>query len=137
MVSKHSLDCIPLIFNMTKVFGLFLFLLESIELVNYIHPLIIQIDNDNNPLVITSDEDFDQLKNNSWTNITVNKDILETMKDELILNDYPHVQCIYIKKNSFTRISSLTISNLPELRSVIVERDCFSDTTSVVLSSIF
>ena len=63
--------------------------------------------------------------------------LFNEMRDELILNDYPHVQFIHIQRESFKNISSLTISNLPELRFLTVENDSFSKTTSVTLSSIF
>ena len=59
------------------------------------------------------------------------------MNNELILNDYPHVQFIHIQERSFKNISSLTISNLPELRFLIINGGSFSDTTSLTLSSIF
>ena len=63
--------------------------------------------------------------------------LFEEMKDELILNDYPHVQFIHIQEDSFKNISSLTISNLPELKLLTFEGDSFRDTTSLTLSSIF
>ena len=63
--------------------------------------------------------------------------LFKEMKDELILNDYPHVQFIYIQGESFQTISSLTISNLPELKYLIVEYGSFYKTTSLTLSSIF
>ena len=65
------------------------------------------------------------------------KGLFEEMRDELILNDYPHVQFIHIQKRSFQNISSLTISNLPELKFLIFEKNSFYSTTSVTLSSIF
>ena len=63
--------------------------------------------------------------------------LLDRMKDELILNDYPHVQFIHIQRGSFETISSLTISHLPKLKYLIFEYDSFSSTTSLTLSSIF
>ena len=63
--------------------------------------------------------------------------LLEEMEDELILNDYPHIQFIHIQEDSFKNISSLTISNLPELIFLIVESGSFYKTTSLTLSSIF
>ena len=63
--------------------------------------------------------------------------LFNEMRDELILNDYPHVQFIHIQEDSFKNISSLTISNLPELKSVTVEYQSFSETISLTLSSIF
>ena len=63
--------------------------------------------------------------------------LFKEMKDELILNDYPHVQFIHIQGGSFKNISSLTISNLPELKFLIFEYSSFKETTSLTLSSIF
>ena len=63
--------------------------------------------------------------------------LFNEMRDELILNDYPHVQFIHIQRESFQNISGLTISNLPELRLLVFENKSFSETTSLSLSSIF
>ena len=63
--------------------------------------------------------------------------LFKEMKDELILNDYPHVQFIHIQGGSFKNISSLTISNLPELRLLVFEDYSFCSTRSLTLSSIF
>ena len=63
--------------------------------------------------------------------------LFKEMKDELILNDYPHVQFIHIQEDSFKNISILTISHLPKLKYLIFEFDSFSSTTSLILSSIF
>ena len=65
------------------------------------------------------------------------EELFEEMEDELILNDYPHVQFIHIQGDSFQNISSLTISNLPELKYLVFEYGSFSLTTSLTLSSIF
>ena len=62
--------------------------------------------------------------------------LFEEMRNELILNDYPHVQFIHIQEETFKNISSLIISNLPELIFLIVESGSFSETTSLTLSSI-
>ena len=63
--------------------------------------------------------------------------LFKEMRDELILNDYPHIQFIHIQRESFKNISSLTISNLPELKLLIFEYESFRYTTSLTLSSIF
>ena len=65
------------------------------------------------------------------------EELFEEMEDELILNDYPHIQFIHIQGGSFKNISSLTISNLPELKSLAFEDNSFHDTTNLTLSSIF
>ena len=65
------------------------------------------------------------------------KELFNEMKDELILNDYPHVQFIHIQKGSFDNISNLIITNLPELKLLTIEFGSFKETPSLTLSSIF
>ena len=67
----------------------------------------------------------------------MNCGLFKEMRNELILNDYPHVQLIHIKDRSFKNISNLTISNLPELKYLAFEDCSFRETTSLTLSSIF
>ena len=136
MVKMLSIDYIRIIFNMMKVWYLFYSSLESIELFNIILPHIKQIENDDNPLVIENEDDFDKLNDKNWSSIIVKKELFEEMEDELIMNDYPHVQFIHIQKRSFMNISSLTISNLPELKYLAFELESFYKTTSLTLSSI-
>ena len=137
MVKMLSIDYIRIIFNMMKVWYLFYSSLESTELVNQIIPHIKQIEDDDNPLVIENEDDFGKLNDKNWSSIIVKEGLLEEMEDELILNDYPHVQFIHIQSESFKNISSLTISNLPELKLLVFEDSSFYSTTSVILSSIF
>ena len=137
MVKMLSIDYIRIIFNMMKVWYLFYSSLESTELVNQIIPHIKQIEDDDNPLVIENEDDFGKLNDKNWSSIMVKEGLFEEMKDELILNDYPHVQFIHIQIESFKNISSLTISNIPELKFLIIKDNSFYSTTSVILSSIF
>ena len=92
---------------------------------------------DDNPLVIENEDDYAKLNDKNWSSITVKEGLCKEMRDELILNDYPHVQFIHIQGGSFKNISSLTISNLSELKLLIVEEYSFYSTTSLTLSSIF
>ena len=100
-------------------------------------PHIKQIENDDNPLVIENEDDYAKLNDKNWSSITVKEGLCKEMNDELILNDYLHVQFIHIQEESFQNISSLTISNLPELKYLIFEKYSFYKTTSLTLSSIF
>ena len=122
---------------MMKVWYLFYSSLESIELVNHILPHVKQVENDDNPLVLENEDDYAKLKDKNWSSIIVKEGLFNEMKDELILNDYPHIQFIHIQEGSFDNISSLTISNLPELKLLTFEGDSFRETTSLTLSSIF
>ena len=137
MVKRHSIDYIRIIFNMMKVWYLFYSSLESTELVNQIIPHIKQIEDDDNPLVIENEDDFGKLNDKNWSSIIVKEGLFEEMRNELILNDYPHIQFIHIQRESFANISSLTISNLPELKFLIIEDESFKETTNLTLSSIF
>ena len=92
---------------------------------------------DDNPLVIENEDDFGKLNDKNWSSILVKEGLFKEMRDELILNDYPHVQFIHIQERSFEIISSLTISNLPELKFLIIEGDSFKQTTSLNIDSIF
>ena len=136
MVKMLSIDYIQVIFNMMKVWYLFYSSLESIELVNQIIPHIKQIENDDNPLVIENEDDYAKLNDKNWSSILVKEGLFKEMRNELILNDYPHVQFIHIQEDSFMNISNLTISNLPELICLIIEDCSFEETTSLTLSSI-
>ena len=140
MVEMHSIDYIRIIFNMMKVWYLFYSSLESIELFNQIIPNVIQIENDivdDNPLAIENEDDFCKLNDKNWSSIIVKEGLFEEIRNELILNDYPHIQFIHIQEYSFKNISSLSISNLPELKFLIFENGSFWYTTSLTLSSIF
>ena len=140
MVTMPSLDYIRIIFNMMRVWYLLSSSLESIELVNQILPHVIQWSNDivdDNPLVIENEDDYAKLNDKNWSSIIVKEGLFEEMRNELILNDYPHIQFIHIQRGSFKNISSLTISNLPELKFLIIESCSFYETTSLTLSSIF
>ena len=122
---------------MMKVWYLFYSSLESIELVNQFLLHIKQIESDDNPLVIENEDDYAKLNDKNWSSIIVKERMFEEMRNELMLNDYPHVQFIHIQIESFEKVSSLTISNLPELIFLIVESGSFYKTTSLTLSSIF
>ena len=137
MVKILSIDYIQVMFNTMKVWHSFYYSLESTELVNQILPHIKQVENDDNPLIIDNEDDYAKLNDKNWSSITVKEGLFKEMRNELILNNYPHVQFIHIQERSFENISSLTISNLPKLKFLIFEDKSFSSTSSLILSSIF
>ena len=137
IVKMLSIDYIRIIFNMMKVWYLFYSSLESTELVNQIIPHIKQIEDDDNPLVIENEDDFGKLNDKNWSSIIVKEGLFEEMRNELILNDYPHIQFIHIQGEAFKTITNLTISNLPKLKLLTIEFGSFYKTTSLTLSSIF
>ena len=87
--------------------------------------------------IIENEDDYAKLNDKNWSSIIVKEGLFEETRNELILNDYPHIQFIHIQEDSFKNISSLTISNLPELKLLVFEDSSFYSTTSVILSSIF
>ena len=140
MVNMLSFYSFLRTYIMMKVLFSFYSSIESTELARQIIPHVDMLPKDfvnDNPLVIENENELDKLNDKNWSSITVKEELFKEMEDELILNDYPHIQFIYIQGGSFETISSLTISNLPELRFLTVENDSFSKTTSVTLSSIF
>ena len=138
MENKHSSGYIQVIFNMMKVCYLFYSSIVSQGLYNQILLYIKKIENDDNPLVIENEDDFYKLDDKNWSSIIVNEGLFDLwIGNELILNDYFHVQCIHIREESFGNISSLIISRLYELKFLIFEDKSFWSTTSLTLSSIF
>ena len=91
---------------------------------------------DNNPLVISTDRDYAKLNDHNWSSIRVNEGLFWTRKNELVLNNYPHDNFLHIQEDSFSNMSSLTITNLPELRVILCEDTSFCTTTSFNISSI-
>ena len=106
-------------------------------MINHILPYIHFYDDCDNPLVIENEDYFGKLNDKNWSSVTVKERLFEEMRNELILNDYPHIQFIQISNSSFQSISNLSISNLPELRFFTTGNGSFHDTTSLTLSSIF
>ena len=92
---------------------------------------------DDNPLVIDNENNYGKLNDRNWSSIIVKEKLFNEMRNELILNDFPHVQFIHIQERSFENVSKLSILNLPELILLVIEYNSFSETTSLTLSSIF
>ena len=110
--------------------------IESHVLYNQILPHIKQIENDDNPLFIENEDEFGILNDKNWSSIIVKGGLFDVRRNELILNDYFHVQFIHIQEKSIRNISSLTISRFYELKFLIFEDESFQRTTSLTLSSI-
>ena len=91
---------------------------------------------DDNPLIITKTNDIAKLNDKSWSSITMNEKLYLGRLYELIVNYYPRIQFIHVQDNIYHGISNVTISNLPELKLLVVEDWSFSQTITVTLSSI-
>ena len=85
--------------------------------------------------MITNEDSLSRLDDKNWTSITVKEELFEEIQNELILSDYPHVQFIRIQEGSFEKVSSLTVSNLPEFKTLIIGDNSFFITSNLDLSS--
>ena len=92
---------------------------------------------DDNPLFITDENDIAKLNDKNWSSITMNEQLCLGFQYELIVNYYPRIQFIHVQDNIYHGISNVTISNLPELKLLVVEDWSFSYAITVTLSSIF
>ena len=125
---------------MTKVFHSSSSSIESIELVNQILPHVIQLPhdfNDKSPLVIKNEDYISLLKKKHWSSITVRKGLFTEVIGTLNLIRYQNVQFIHIQQNSFKKIYCLNISNLRELRALVVDNGSFSLIGNVEFAGIF
>ena len=85
--------------------------------------------------MITNEDSLSRLDDKNWTSITVKEELFEEIQNELKLSDYPHVQFIHIQEGSFEKVSSLTVSNLPEFKTLIIGDNSFFITSNLDLSS--
>ena len=71
-----------------------------------------------------------------WSSITVNNRLFQENMNEFALSDYSHVQYIDIQSGSFTSVSSVSISNLPKLKLLLLRDKAFLTMELLTLSSI-
>ena len=81
---------------------------------------------------------------NSIKELIIGKDCFRNTHCNLIINNYPNLEKIWIKPNNLVDIESLTISDNERLREIVVEgvecnenNDVFGNVKSVVLKGIF
>ena len=116
------------------------FILESTELARQIIPHVDMLPIDfvnNNPLVIENENELNKLNDKSWSSIIVKPESFKELNNGLIFNDYPHVYRLLFEKSSLTKISSLTISNLPDMIFLTCQYESLRNVTKLTLSSIF
>ena len=77
------------------------------------------------------------MNDKNWSSITVKEGLFKEMRDELVLNNYPHIQFIHIQGGSFKTITNLTISNLPKLKLLTIEFGSFYNTINLHINSIY
>ena len=92
---------------------------------------------DDNPLVIENENELDKLNDKSWTSVIVRQELFKELNNGLIFNDYPHVYRLLIQNCSLTSITSLTISNLPDLVFLTCQYESLRNVTKLKLESIF
>ena len=112
--------------------------IESGELVKQIIPHTIHLSVncfDDNPLALSNNNDISYLNDKTWSSITVNERMFMKMNDALILSDFSRVQFIYIHEDAFWSIPSLTISNIPELKVLVMENNSFYSTNKLTIKS--
>ena len=135
MVKMHSIDYIRIIFNMMKVWYLFYSSLESTELVNQILPQTKQIDNDDNPLIINTENECNLLYQSGWSSIRVNEVLCNSLTDSIIISNNTCLQYIYIEASSLRNINSLVLTSLPNLELFISEDYSLNNVSNLTLSS--
>ena len=89
-----------------------------------------------NPLVIENENELDKLNDKSWSSIIVKSESFKELNSGLIFNDYPHVYRVLFEKSSLTSITSLTISNLPDLVFLTCQYESLRNVTKLKLESI-
>ena len=90
-----------------------------------------------NPLFIENENELDKLNDKNWSSIIVRQESFKELNNGLVFNDYPHTYRVLIEMSSLTSITSLTISNLPDLIFLICQYESLRNVTKLTLSSIF
>ena len=139
MERMHSIHYSQIELNMMKVLFSFYSSIESTELAKQIIPHVDTFPIDfvnNNPLVIENENELDKLNDKSWSSIIVKPELFKELNNGLIFNDYPHVYQLIIQNCSLTSITSLTISNLPDLVFLTCQYESLRNVTKLKLESI-
>lgn len=89
---------------------------------------------DDNPLIVTSKSSL-PAKNTKWSSITVIDQCSLKNNIPLSFEKLPKCQYIFIQEGSYNTIPSLTISDLQQLRLLVIERCSFKKVTSLTLNS--
>ena len=71
-----------------------------------------------------------------WTSIIVKEGLFESRRKELVFNNYPLVQFIHVQRDSSKGFTSVTISNLPKLKLLLLRDKAFLTMELLTLSSI-
>ena len=58
------------------------------------------------------------------------------VKDDLVIENYPNLQSIVVKKNSLKKLNSLKICNCEKLKTIETEENAFNNMKNVIIESI-
>lgn len=89
---------------------------------------------DKNPLIITSKSNKPKA-NTAWSSVTVKDNVDLKKKVALTFHGRLNCQYVYIQEGSLNNLHELTISNLPQLQLLVVERFCLNDVRSLSFKS--
>ena len=116
------------------------YLIDSIQLVIQLSHYIRQVADDfhdDNPLIIIDENDMYKVNETHWTSVTTSLITHDHMDISLRISCFPTIQFLYSIHNSCHNISTLIISNLPELQLIVLERNSFYSTETLSLLSLF
>ena len=68
--------------------------------------------------------------------LEIGENCLNKWKDDLVIENYPNLQSIVVKKNSLKNLKSLKICNCEELKTIEVEDGAFENVKNVIIESI-
>ena len=86
------------------------------------------------PCKISENQNMEKLNDKNWTSITIMKGNYIYSKENLEICDFSNLQYVHLETVHFSNVSCLTLSNLPELKSLSMESEVLR-TTSLSLSS--
>ena len=61
---------------------------------------------------------------------------LNEVKDDLVIENYPNLEKIVVKKTSLQNLNSLKICNNEKLKTIEIEYDTFCNVKNVIIESI-
>lgn len=121
----------------SRLDSLFHIIIESMKFVQFILDNITKdtvFNHDYSPCKISDNKSMEKLKDKSWTSITIMKGNYIHSKENLEICDFSNLQYIHLETVHFPNVKCLTLSNLPELKSLSMEAEVMCN-TSLSLSS--
>ena len=116
----------------------FFYILESQALATTILPYLVHIPltcQDDHPLILSTDNDMEQVNDQACSSITVEENIFKNLKTSLDIAGYQYLQYLFIQNGSCQQFSEVKIQDLPALLAIVLEKDAFVNTPVLVLKS--